>query len=161
MVERAKYFRLRPDNFPNIRLSQLAYLYSHSVHLFSELIETKNMEAIYNIFKIDTSSYWHSHYSFAKSHPEKNKILSQDFIDLLIINTIIPLKFCFYRSIGKKELEELLDLMAMLKSEKNKVSEGFNKLKAKTVENAMQSQAMLELKSEYCDKNLCLDCRLG
>jgi len=161
LVERAKYFRLRPDNFPNIRLSQLAYLYSHSVHLFSELIETKNIDDIYNIFKVDTSTYWYSHYSFAKSHPEKRKMLSHDFIDLLIINTIIPLKFCFYKAIGKTEVDELLELMYQLNPEKNKISERFNKLRSKTVVNAMQSQAMLHLKNEYCDKNACLDCRLG
>lgn len=161
LVERAKYFRLRPDNFPNIRLSQLSYLYSHSIHLFSELIETKNITDIHNIFKVSTSSYWQTHYSFEKEHSEKSKILSSDFIDLLIINTIIPLKFCFYKSIGRTDFDELLEIMNKLKPEKNKISEGFNKLKSKSVNDALQSQAMLHLKKEYCDKNACLNCRLG
>jgi len=161
LVERAKYFRLRPDNFPNIRLAQLAYLYSHSNHLFSEIMEMKNVDQIYDLFKINTSTYWHSHYSFEKAHTEKNKGLTRNFIELLVINTIIPLKFCFYRSTGKLDVEDLLDIMAMLPLEKNNITEGFNRLNHKTITNAMQSQAMLHLKRSYCDKNACLDCRLG
>lgn len=160
-VERAKYFRLRPDNFPNIRLSQLASLYNKKAHLFSELMEAKGLQDVYQIFSVQPSAYWQSHYSFEKEHSAKPKFLTHDFIDLLIINTIIPLKFCYNKARGISDIEELLDLIHQIKSEKNKISLGFNNLKSSTITNALHSQAMLHLKQEYCDKNECLQCRLG
>jgi len=160
-VERAKYFRLRPDNFPNIRLSQLASLYNKKAHLFSDLMEAKGLQDVYQIFSVQPSVYWQSHYSFEKEHSAKPKFLTHDFIDLLIINTIIPLKFCYNKARGISDIEELLDLIHQIKSEKNKISLGFNNLKSGTITNALHSQAMLHLKQEYCDKNECLQCRLG
>ena len=160
-VERAKFFRLRPDNFPNIRLSQLAGLYHKVPHLFSMIIAAKDKSQLYEIFEVEASDYWKTHYSFDKPHPSKRKFLTKNFKDLLIINTLIPLKFCYSKKIGVGDNEDILKLMEEIISEKNGITTKFNKLRENTSINALQSQALLHLKSQYCDKNLCLDCNLG
>lgn len=160
-VERAKFFRLRPDNFPNIRLSQLAGLYHRLPHLFSMIIAAKDKAQLYEIFEVETSDYWKTHYSFSKPHPSKRKFLTKSFKDLLIINTLIPLKFCYSKKTGTGAGEDILELMEEIISEKNGITAKFNNLRENTSINALQSQALLHLKSQYCDKNLCLNCNLG
>lgn len=160
-VERAKFFRLRPDNFPNIRLSQLASLYHNLPHLFSKIINAKEKSELYEIFEVEASDYWKTHYSFDKPHPSKRKFLTKNFKDLLIINTLIPLKFCYSKKTGVGAREDILELMEEITSEKNGVTAKFNKLRKNTSVNALQSQALLHLKSQYCDKNRCLACNFG
>jgi len=160
-VERAKFFRLRPDNFPSIRLSQLASLYQKVPQLFSEIIKARNKFQIYNIFKVETSQFWRTHYSFEKSHRERSKSLTERFIDLMIINTIVPLQFCYNKKMGIEVSSELLNLIEEVKAENNSVVTAYNKIRPKTAINAMQSQGLLHLKKQYCDKNACLDCNLG
>lgn len=160
-VIRPKYFRLRPDNFPNIRLSQLASLYFKHKNLFSELVASKSLKAIYSILDIETSLFWNSHYSFPKEHKERKKVLSDAFKDLVLINTIIPLRFCYSRAIGNDEVEELLSLIEQIPAENNKIVQNFKKLRESCVENSLQSQAMVQLKKMYCEANKCLDCAIG
>ncbi len=160
-VERAKFFRLRPDNFPNIRLSQLAGLYHKVPHLFSNIIKAKDRSQLHEIFEVETSGYWKTHYSFDKPHSSKRKSLTKNFKDLLIINTLIPLRFCYSKKTGVGASEDILEFMEEIASEKNGVTKKFNKIRENTSKNAIQSQALLHLKSQYCDKNLCLNCNLG
>ncbi len=156
-----KFFRLRPDNFPNIRLVQLAAVYCKSPGLFSEVMNASDSRELYSIFEIVLNEFWETHYSFEKSHSRKRKVLSRKFIDLLIINTVVPLKFCYSRIQGNELGEELLEMMNSLEQESNKVIKKFNRVRPGSVTNALQSQAMLQLKNEYCDKNRCLHCRIG
>lgn len=160
-VERAKFFRLRPDNFPSIRLSQLACLYQKVPHLFSEIIAAKSKLQVYQIFKVDTSAFWQTHYSFEKSHSERNKLLTGNFIDLIIINTIVPLQFCYFKKMGVGDISNLINLIEEVKAEKNSIVTTYNKIRPKTALNALQSQGLLHLKNQYCDKNACLNCNLG
>ena len=160
-VERPKYFRLRPENFPNIRLSQLASLYSTIPHLFSKIIAAKNRRELQAIFSIETSAYWGSHYNFGKQHSPRHKKLSADFTDLIIINTIVPLQFSYFRTMGRDNTQDLLNLMQEIKAEKNSVIEKYNLLRPNTAVTALQSQGLLHLKKAYCDRNFCLKCSLG
>ncbi|SKB60747.1 Protein of unknown function [Salegentibacter holothuriorum] len=160
-VIRPKYFRLRPDNFPNIRLSQLASLYTRHRKLFSELIVSKSLEAVYSILSVETSLFWKTHFTFQKKHKKREKALSIAYKDLLLINTIIPLRFCYSQAMGNDEVEELLSLMQQLSPENNKIIQNFKKLKKNCVENSMHSQAMVQLKKNYCEANKCLDCAIG
>ncbi|MGB5420022.1 DUF2851 family protein, partial [Algibacter sp.] len=89
------FFRLRPPNFPTIRLSQLANLYGNHQNLFSKIIQTNQLEDFYKLFKVPTSEFWKSHYTFHKESKVSTKILSKSFIDLLLINTILPIKFSY------------------------------------------------------------------
>lgn len=155
-----KFFRLRPPNFPTIRLAQLASLYSHKENLFSEVISASTIKEYYSIFEVEISEYWDVHYNFGVASTKRKKSLTHAFIDLLVINTIIPLKFCYAREHGKDSTEEILKLASEIPSEENSIVKKFNSLK-KVSKNAHQSQALLQLKNEYCDKNKCLQCAIG
>ncbi len=155
------YFRLRPQNFPTIRLSQLAVLLMKHKNLFSLLIENSDLKSIRTILKVETSQFWQSHYTFKKESKSSAKKLSNRFMDLVIINTIVPLRFCYFSQQGQREFDALFALMRKLPPEKNRITRGFNKLRPKTAENAFESQALIQLKKNYCDKNHCLHCNLG
>lgn len=160
-VERPKYFRLRPDNFPTLRLSQLSALYHSVPHIFSRILKVTTAKELYEIFSIGPSEFWNTHYTFEKSHNYKKKNLSAGFIDLLIINTIIPVRFCFEKMNGLEDSSVLLKLLGEVKAEKNSIIDQFNKIRPGTATTAMDSQALLQMKQEYCDKNACLQCNLG
>ncbi|MFL9838623.1 DUF2851 family protein [Flavobacterium sp. ST-75] len=159
-LDELQFFKLRPDNFPTIRLSQLAQLYHLHQNLFSKLIEATSLQDIYDLFTLQVSEYWKTHYQFDKESTKKRKALSPAFIDLLIINTIVPFKFAYNRHIGKETDDEVLDLLTVLKSEKNAVIDKFRFYKV-AVESAFDSQALLQLKKEYCDHKKCMQCALG
>ncbi|WP_026452749.1 DUF2851 family protein [Aequorivita capsosiphonis] len=155
-----KFFRLRPPNFPTIRLAQLAMLYFERSNLFSQVISIQNKKDFYELFDVCASEYWNTHYNFDVSSSERKKRITKSFIDLLIINTIIPIKFGYAVQQGRDVSEEILQLASEISSEENSIVKKFNSLK-KVSTNAYQSQALLELKAEYCDKNKCLQCAIG
>jgi len=155
-----KFFRLRPNNFPTIRISQLANIYYQYQSLFSKIMAINNIDDFYNIFNITTTKYWETHYSFKSSSSKRKKKLTKSFIDLLLINTIIPLKFVYLKHIGKLDEELILQLIQQIKPEKNSIIEKFNFLKIET-KNALETQALLQLKNNYCNKNQCLQCAVG
>ncbi|PBI91763.1 hypothetical protein BSF41_13680 [Flavobacterium sp. ACN2] len=159
-TEPLQFFKLRPDNFPTIRLSQLAALYHKHQNLFSKIIDLKSVDAVYRLLSVSASSYWQNHYQFDKDSPKKPKTLSKSFIDLLIINTIIPLQFTYSNIIGESISEDLIDFMNEVTSEKNVIMDKFNSfgIQSKT---AFESQTLLELKNEYCERKACLKCAIG
>jgi len=155
-----KYFRLRPPNFPTIRLSQLAVLFSEKQSLFSKIIETESLDDYYSLFNISASEYWDTHYNFGVSSSKSSKKLTKKFKDLLLINTIIPLKFSYAKYLGKDASEEIISLASSITSEENSIIKKFKQLRS-IADNSLQSQALLQLKNEYCDKNKCLQCANG
>ena len=160
--EKSQFFRLRPDNFPTLRLAEIASVYHKYPQLFQEIITAKTKSEIYNIFKVSLSSFWDNHYSLTKVSKAKTKKLNKTFVDLLIINTIVPIQFCFQKQTNSsQDYENLFELMHSIKSEKNSKVEVFESLRPNTNNNALHSQALLELKKNYCDKNYCLKCHLG
>lgn len=155
-----EFFKHRPDNFPTIRLAQLAMLYYQKHNLFSKIIAAKSMDDFYSIFGISVSDYWQTHYQFDKESPKKKKAFSKSFVDLLVINTIVPLQFAYAKSLGKEISEEILELVRQIASEKNTVIEKFFNFGIKA-ENAFESQSLLQLKNEYCNQHKCLQCAVG
>jgi len=155
-----QYFKLRPVNFPTIRLSQLAMLYHKEPGLFRILMKETQLDKIYELFNIRASSYWDTHYNFGKTQSKRSKKLTKSFIDLLLINTIIPLKFAYNKHTGKENQEDILELITKLSPEKNSIIQKYDSLKPKSA-SAMQSQALLQLKNEYCSKYKCLNCGVG
>ena len=159
---RIKFLRLRPANFPTIRLAQFAALLHQSTHLFSKILETKEVNKIFSLFNISASEYWNSHYRFGdSSEVEQVKTLGKSFVELMIINTIIPTLFVY----GKLKGEDHYCTRAMrwledLKPEKNSITKQMQSIGFK-LENAKDSQALLELKNNYCDSKQCLKCRIG
>ena len=159
-VEPVQFFKHRPDNFPTIRLSQLANLYHTHQNLFSKISTVNSLSSIYEIFQITASNYWQNHYQFDKESPKKKKMLSKSFIDLIVINTIIPLQFAYAKSIGKENSEDLILLLNDISCEKNAIIDKFSSFGI-TPKNAFESQSLLQLKNEYCNKSKCLECAIG
>lgn len=155
-----QYFRLRPTNFPTIRIAQLAMLYHSNNNLFSKIIDLNKLKDFYSLFSVQTTAYWQSHYTFGKTSKSIKKSVSKAFVDLLLINTVIPLQFCYEKLKGNNNHDNILKLIQEIKSEKNSVIDKFQSLKS--IQNsAMHSQAFLQLKHLYCDKNKCLQCSVG
>ncbi len=155
-----QFFRLRPSNFPTIRLAQLAGLYHEHQHLFGRVMNTNDVEGFYEIFNGNTSVFWDTHYTFKNETTSRKKNVTKSFVDLILINTIVPLRFVYAKSTGKDPEEEVFDLLGQLSPEKNSIITNFTALKM-PVSNAMHSQAMLQLKNNYCNKNACLKCAIG
>jgi len=109
---------------------------------------------------VPVSKYWLTHYQFDKVSPKKRKRLSQSFIDLLIINTIVPLQFAYAKSLGKEITETLLELMQTIVPEKNSIIEKFANFGVKA-QNAFETQSLLQLKNDYCNQKQCLQCAIG
>ena len=155
-----QFFRLRPNNFPTIRLSQLASLYHLHQNIFSKIIEIKTLDGFYDLFSTSTSKYWETHYTFEKESKKSIKKITKSFIDLLLINTIIPLKFIYLKSLGKNDFSSVIEIMNQIKPEKNTIISKFKELKVTTL-SAFKTQALIQLKNEYCNKQLCLQCAIG
>ena len=155
-----QFFRLRPVNFPTIRLSQLAALYQRENQLFAKLIKMDTLAGFYKLLAVNASGYWDTHYNFGKAQPKRVKKLSRGFIDLLLINTIIPVIFAYNKSRNNTDQERILQLISQIKTEKNKITDKFHTMHTMP-KNALISQGLLQLKNEYCDKNRCLKCRVG
>lgn len=154
------FFRMRPNNFPTIRIAQLVSLFQKHQNLFSKLIGINNLEEFYELFLIEVNPFWKTHYNFESESKSSLKKLTNSFIDLLIINTIIPLKFLYQKSKGEVYEASFLEILENMKSEKNSILSKFSELKIKS-KNAFDSQALLELKNNYCAPKRCLECAIG
>ena len=154
------FFRMRPNNFPTIRIAQLVALLTKEKNLFSKIIESNTLADFYDLFKIEMIDFWQTHYNFESISKKSSKRLTKSFIDLLIINTIIPLKFMYHKSRGEVNEETYLEILREIKSEKNSIISKFTELKVSS-ESAFDSQALLELKNNYCALKRCLECAIG
>ena len=155
-----QFFRLRPANFPTIRIAQFATLLHQQQHLFSKIMSVKNSKDFYALFDISMSKYWKTHYSFTSVSKKYAKKLTASFIDLVLINTIIPLQFIYLKETSTFDEEALLNNIKQLKPEKNSIIDRFRKMTI-TSDNALKSQALLQLKNVYCSKQKCLQCAIG
>ncbi|MEM6685549.1 MAG: DUF2851 family protein [Bacteroidota bacterium] len=154
-----QFFRTRPANFPTIRASQLATLYSKEQHLFSKLIATTSLDELYALLQVETSEFWQTHYTFEKQSPKRIKKVSKQFIDVLLVNSILPLQYCYEKYLGKPNVERLLTLLRTIAPEKNAIIQKFDTKLAS--EHALHTQALLQLKKGYCDSQKCLECAIG
>lgn len=155
------FFKLRPDNFPTIRFSQLADLLQKKEHLFSDLIQQEiSVTKMYDYFSIAVSEYWKTHFVFDKESRKSVKKLSKSFVDLVILNTILPLRFVYLKNMGKFEYDAIFDAYRNISTEKNAIIEKFKALNIE-VKNAFDSQALINLKKKYCDEKKCLQCAIG
>lgn len=155
-----QFFRMRPFNFPTIRIAQLAVLYFKREHLFAKIIKEDSMVGYRDLFNLQLDEYWKSHFHFGKSSKRNSKKLTNSFIDLILINTILPLKFYYLKATGKFPEGSIVKLISDIKPEKNSIVSRFEQLDV-GVENALESQALLELKNNYCALKRCLQCAIG
>lgn len=160
IIDQVQFFKHRPDNFPTMRLAQLAQLYHLHHNLFSKIIDVKSVVDFYKITDVKVSSYWENHYQFDRESPKKRKSVTQSFADLIIINTIIPIQFFYFKSIGKEVSEDLIAMLTTIPMEKNTIIDKFSAIGLKS-QNAYETQSLLQLKSEYCNHKKCLQCSIG
>ena len=156
-----KFLRMRPQNFPHIRISQLAYLYYSRRAGLSQLVECDNVAALSDALSTQVTPYWETHYVFGSESAKNGKHLSPFSINLLIINTAGPMLFAYGRYKGnEKWCDRAFDLLEQLRAENNHIVRMWQDC-GLTVDNAGDSQALIQLKKEYCDKKDCLHCRIG
>lgn len=159
-VMKPEFFKLRPPNFPTIRLSQFANLYGVHQNIFDKIISANSLKELYLLFDVSASTYWNDHFTFGKPSKKRAKKLTKPFIDLLIINTILPLKFCHAKYFGNDVNENIVQIITKIGSEKNSIISNFKKHSVVSA-NAKESQALIQLYNNYCTKNKCLDCAIG
>ncbi|WP_028887804.1 DUF2851 family protein [Tenacibaculum ovolyticum] len=156
-----QFFRMRPTNFPTIRIAQLVALFHKHQNLFSKLMQLSKIEDFYKLFSVEVNDFWKEHYTFETESKKTLKKLTKSFVDLLLINTIIPLQFVYKQSKGEEVNEEdFFKLIKQIKPEKNSIIDKFSDLKI-DVTSAFDSQALLELKNNYCTEKHCLQCAIG
>lgn len=156
-----RFLRLRPANFPHIRIAQLACLYHRAYGLLSRIMETETLQGVRNILKGGTSEYWLTHYTFGGSSPSRPKTLSNTSLDLLIINTVVTFLYAYGLHKGNRVLcARAGSFLEELKAENNYITRMWEQCGMKA-SNAADSQALIQLKKEYCDKKKCLYCRIG
>lgn len=156
-----KFLRLRPANFPTIRISQFAHLIYKSSGLFSKIINTDSIDKLKELFDIEASEYWETHYVFNKNSKKSKKRFGDSAFQNIAINTIVPFIFVYGSRQGKNELQDLaIQMYEQLPAENNAIIKKWTELDMK-IENAYASQAFLQLKNEYCQKKRCLDCHIG
>lgn len=155
-----EFFRLRPLNFPTLRLAQLSALYCEHSNLFRALVLFSNPSRLREILNVKTSPYWDTHYTFGKSSPGIPKPLSSAFINLLIINVLLPLRCYYKKCLRDDDLAEEISMMEAFKPESNSITRRFRAL-GTTISSAVASQGSVHLYKNYCVKNRCLHCAIG
>ena len=157
-----KFLRLRPDNFPTIRLAQFSDMIYKSSFLFTKIIDTKNLKTLQKYFDIHASEYWNTHYQFGtKSASERIKAFGKNSFNNIVINTIAPFLFLYGLENGKENFRErALNILAQTDPEENTIIKNWIKL-GFYPKSAFETQGMLQLKNNFCDKRRCLKCHVG
>jgi hypothetical protein len=156
-----KFLRLRPGNFPTVRIAQFAVLIYNTSGLFSKIIDCRSIEQLYQYFSVNPSEYWRDHYLFGKKSKFKIKKLGESAFNIIFMNTIVPFLFIYGKYYGKDDLKErAVDFLTKIPAENNNIIKKWGKLGI-IAKNAFYSQALLQLKNEYCNKRNCLNCQIG
>ena len=156
-----KFLRLRPVNFPTIRIAQLAALISRSEGLLSELIETTDPARLLSGYNVQASQYWDTHYRFNYPARKKIKRLGSEALNNIIINTVVPFLYLYGELNNLPHLcERALEWMDTMPPENNSVIEHWKKLGVQP-QSAFETQALILLKAKYCESRKCLMCHVG
>ena len=156
-----RFLRLRPQNFPHIRISQLANLYYEKRAGLSNLLECETVDQLRQLLQTHVTPYWETHFLFGAESPRSTKRTSLNAANLLIINTAIPMLFAVGRHRQREDLcDRAFDLLEQLKAEDNYIIRMWKECGLEVL-TAGDSQALIQLKKEYCDRKDCLRCRIG
>jgi hypothetical protein len=156
-----KFARLRPANFPTIRISQLAAMLCKTGGVFSRTLEVHDIVSLKNIFEVTASGYWNDHYVFGKISRRSIKSTGSQATDILMVNAVIPVIFVYGKSRGLQDIcGKALAFLDDICPEQNSIIEEWESSGIKS-ESAFWSQALIQLRNNYCKKRKCLDCRIG
>lgn len=156
-----KFMRLRPSNFPTIRISQFAQLIYKSKHLFSKTVEIRNINELLELYNCVAGEYWDTHYTFSNRSAFKEKRMGKAAIYGLIINTVVPFMFIYGKNRMKNDLmDKAQSFLDQILAEKNAIIRNWTE-KGIQPENASESQALIQLTNSYCIPRNCLYCQIG
>ena len=156
-----KFHRMRQINFPTLRISQLASLMSSGVPLFSKVKQCKSIKSLRSLFRAESSSYWKDHYMFGRFRKGVPKRTGDMMIDLLLLNTVIPLLFLYGMENNLQVFcDDAIDIADSIPPERNRVTREWEKLGIEA-STAFESQGLLELKDRHCKLRACLNCHIG
>ena len=156
-----KFSRMRPANFPTLRISQLAGMLSGNEGLFSRIIKTESVKEIRSLFEVKASAYWDHHYIFGKPAPKSVKWVGDLAADMLIINAVVPILFTYGRNRDNQDLaDRAIELLESVAPENNSVVRDWA-AGGIDMHSAFSTQAAIHLRSEYCKFRKCIDCMFG
>ncbi len=156
-----KFLRLRPANFPTVRLAQLATLIQQQTSFFSLFIHAENVEQLSRLLRVEQSAYWQKHYLFQKEASAKVALLGKSSVENIVINTVIPLLVAYSEARDNRVfLDKAMDFLEQLPTEKNHITEIWTALK-QTTKTAFDSQSIIELYTHFCQPKQCLNCTIG
>lgn len=156
-----RFMRMRPANFPTIRLAQLAAMIHQHGPLFSQVVHGENTESLHALFHVEASSYWNNHFQFDKPSEGNTKKIGKTSVHLLLINTVAQILFAYGKYQNNETMtEKAMMLLESIEPESNQVIRRFAD-RGITATNALQSQALLHLRTHYCQPRRCLECRIG
>jgi len=156
-----RFSRMHPHGFPTIRLAQFSEIVKNNSSISTIINENVLIHTIHQFFNVQPHSFWNTHFRFESETKLKSATLSKDFIDLIIINAIVP--FIFAQGIlldNETYKQKAIDLLLQTQHEKNTITNFWKKLGIK-IDNAFDTQALIEQKNEYCSKKKCLFCTVG
>lgn len=160
-AENWKFMRMRPNNFPTLRIAQFCAFYGKADYLVSSILKINSPEMAQTIFQLSLDKYWETHFRPGSSSPGSVKKIGADAVINLIINTVVPFQFA-KGMIEKNELlmEQSLVLLELIHPERNHIIREWEHAGIKPA-NAVESQALLQLRQAYCDQKKCLNCNIG
>lgn len=155
------FLRMRPGNFPTIRLAQLASILNNSKHLFTRVIEARKVSDVKSMLEIEASEYWNKHYLFDQLSKECKKKLGNDMINNILINTIAPALFTYGHHFKQEEFQKRsIEWLTLIDPEQNALIDCWEEF-GLIPQSAADTQSLLELRIQYCDRKRCLDCSIG
>lgn len=154
-----KFSKMRPANFPTIRIAQLAQIiHKEKGFLFDAIVKKGKRTSL----DVKTSSYWNTHYSFGKTSAHKEKKLGKSMQDVLMINVVAPLRFAYGKSHLDEELQDAaINTLQHIKPENNRITKKYASIDGCDIQSAWDSQGYIELYTSYCTPKRCMSCRIG
>lgn len=156
-----KLFRIRPQNFPYRRIAMLAQFIEGGFRMMNRILEAEGEKEMRALFEVELSGYWIKHYTFGKPNERATATLSRSSIDIILINTVAPLLYAYGELTGNYEMtDKAIKLLEDLRAESNSIVSHFVAYGIDCPD-ALTSQALVQLKREYCDARKCIYCKIG
>lgn len=156
-----KLFRIRPQNFPYRRIAMLAQFIEGGFRMMNRIHEAEGEKEMRALFEVELSGYWTKHYTFGKPNERATATLSRSSIDIILINTVAPLLYAYGELTGNYEMtDKAIKLLEDLRAESNSIVSHFVAYGIDCPD-ALTSQALVQLKCEYCDARKCIYCKIG
>lgn len=156
-----KLFRIRPQNFPYRRIAMLAQFIEGGFRMMNRILEAEGEKEMHALFELELSGYWTKHYTFGKPNERATATLSRSSIDIILINTVAPLLYAYGELTGNYEMtDKAIKLLEDLRAESNSIVSHFVAYGIDCPD-ALTSQALVQLKREYCDARKCIYCKIG